>query len=225
MAAHSPILGVGPGNWAVMYPEHAPASDPSMSDIDGGMTTNPWPSSDWVAWVSERGFAATVLMALAFASIALGGVREVRNPERGLGAAALVAVVAGAIVTGLFDAVLLNAVPAFLVWTALGVLTSPPPPVPEGGPEARSTMGAIAFVLVLLIAALGAVRSGAQLAGMQLYADGRPSSAVQIDPGNYRAQLRLARRGKERCRHARAAHALYPSAHAAADASRGCRPE
>ena len=48
--------------------------------------------------------------------------------------------------------------------------------------------------------------------------------AAQIDPGNYRLQLRLARMGgRTRCEHARAAHALFPTARAAADAARGCR--
>src|SRR5438552_9021973 len=30
------------------------------------ISLNPWPSSDWIAFVSERGFAAVALLALAF---------------------------------------------------------------------------------------------------------------------------------------------------------------
>ena len=56
MAAAHPLLGVGTGNWSVRYPRYAPASDPSMTDV--GLTANPWPSSDWVAVLSERGPAA-----------------------------------------------------------------------------------------------------------------------------------------------------------------------
>ena len=48
--------------------------------------------------------------------------------------------------------------------------------------------------------------------------------AAQIDPGNYRLQMRLARMGgRARCEHARAAHALFPTALAAAAETRGCR--
>ena len=48
--------------------------------------------------------------------------------------------------------------------------------------------------------------------------------AAQIDPGSYRLQMRLARmRGKARCAHARAAHALFPTALAASAEARGCR--
>ena len=94
------------------------------------MTTNPWPSSDWIAWIAERGVAAFVLIALAFLAIAMAGIRQLfgaQTADEGLAAAALLATVAGACVTGLFDAVLLLALPAFLVWTALGALAAPPP--------------------------------------------------------------------------------------------------
>ena len=47
VAAH-PFLGVGPGNWGVVYPKFAAPNDPSI-DLDDGMTSNPWPSSDWIA--------------------------------------------------------------------------------------------------------------------------------------------------------------------------------
>src|SRR5881398_878863 len=89
MAAHHPIFGVGPGNWAVDYPNHAARNDPSMSDSEGGMTFNPWPSSDWVAFVAERGLAATVLLALALIGVVVGVLRRSRSLESGGFAAAL----------------------------------------------------------------------------------------------------------------------------------------
>ena len=47
--------------------------------------------------------------------------------------------------------------------------------------------------------------------------------AAQIDPGSYRLQMRLARMGgRARCEHARAAHALFPTAFAPAEAGHGC---
>ena len=222
MAIRHPLLGVGPGNWSVEYPEHAARNDPSMSDSDGGMTTNPWPSSDWVAIVAERGLLAAALLALAFLSIAIAGFRQLtraRDAEEGLLAATLLGTLVGAVVTGLFDAVLLLAVPALIIWAALGALFVP---------VASTRRMRVVLLVAIAITAIGAARSAAQLTAMQIYATRSDRAsltrAARIDPGNYRLRLRLARMGRrqQRCEHARAAHALFPSAHAARDVSRGC---
>ena len=219
MALHHPLFGAGPGNWAVDYPEHAARHDPSLSDGDQGMTTNPWPSSDWVDWLAERGPFAFALIALAFLAIAAAGVRQLfaaQTAEDGLAAAALLATAAGACVTGLFDAVLLLALPAFLVWSAMGALLAAPP--------TRRPLPAVVIVALLLISAAGAARSAMQIAAMHFYDAGAIAHAAKIDPGNYRAQLRLARSGgRTRCEHARIARELYPNAVAAKQAARGCR--
>ena len=222
MAARYPILGVGPGNWAVVYPAHAARHDPSLSDSEGGTTSNPWPSSDWVAHVSERGIVTAVLLAAVFLGIALAGVRQLFaavDAEERLAATALLGTLAGAVVTGLFDAVLLLALPTFLVWAALGALWSPPP-------TARPMRKVIVFAVIVLAAA-GAVRSAMQLTAMQIYTTrgdrASLAQAARIDPGNYRVRLRLARMGgRSRCEHARAARDLYPNAEAARAAARRC---
>jgi hypothetical protein len=223
MAVRHPLFGVGPGNWAVEYPAHAARRDPSLNESEPGMTFNPWPSSDWVALVAERGFPAVVLLALVFVLIAAGGVRQLVSAvdtDEALARAALLGTVVGVIVAGLFDAVLLAAVPSFLVWAAVGALWSP-------SPRGQRVVG-VALIAVIVIASIGACRSAMQIAAMQIYATrGDRASlerAVRIDAGSYRLHLRLARVGgrKERCQHARAAHALFPSAVAAAEASRGC---
>jgi O-antigen ligase len=105
IAVRHPLFGIGPGNWPVVYPKQVPRNDPSL---DGRRTFNPWPSSDWVAYVTERGFPAAVLLLLGLAGIA----RRSDPPALGVLAAATVA--------GLFDAVLLLALPTLLVWTAVG---------------------------------------------------------------------------------------------------------
>lgn len=219
LTLHHPLLGTGPGNWAVRYPEHAAPHDPSLSDGDPGMTTNPWPSSDWVAWLAERGPLAFALLALAFLGIAAAGLRQLfaaQTPDEALAAAALLATVAGAVVAGLFDAVLLLALPSFLVWTAMGALVVIPP--------TRRPLPSIAIAAIVLVSTAGAARSAMQIASMQYYDGGSPAKAASIDPGNYRAQLRLARAGgRSRCEHARAAHALFPNAVAAKQVMRGCR--
>jgi O-antigen ligase len=224
MALRHPLFGVGPGNWPVVYPSRVASGDPSLDQSNDGMTANPWPSSDWIAFISERGWAAFVLLALVFVALARNGFRRLRNaidaPDA-LAAASLLAIVAGVVVAGTFDAVLLLAVPAFLVWTALGALDI------SADRFARPAAKA-ALVATVILCGCGVFRSGAELIAMDIFSTrgdrASLSRAAQIDPGNYRLQLRLARMGgRARCDHARAAHALFPSARAAADASRGCR--
>jgi O-antigen ligase len=69
IATHDPVLGAGPGNWAVEYPKYAARRDPSMNNNEAGMTSNPWPSSDWVAFIAERGLPAATLLLLVFIGI------------------------------------------------------------------------------------------------------------------------------------------------------------
>jgi hypothetical protein len=222
MTVRYPLLGVGPGNWSAVYPAHATRNDPSLDESQPGMTFNPWPSSDWVAWMSERGFAALILLALAFAGIFLGGLRQLRQAvdvDEGLRAMALLGLVAGAVTTGMFDAVLLLPLPAFLVWTAIGALWVPP---------RLGATRAVVSALVIAIAAIGVFRSASQLVAMQITAtDGDRATlerAATIDPGNYRLRLRLARIGKrdERCTHARAAQRMFPNAAAARAVNARC---
>lgn len=219
MATAHPLLGVGPGNWPVEYPEHAARRDPSLDPSEPGMTFNPWPSSDWIAVVAERGFLAAVVIALFFIAMFLAAVRRLFVAEEAVEAMAILGTLAGAAVTGAFDAVLLLPAPALLVWTALGALRAPQL---EVRPRAFASLCAVAFVL---IAAAGAFRSASQLLAMDLFS--RRASlerASRIDPGNYRIHLRLAQSGtrKQRCEHALAAHALFPKADAALDLARGC---
>jgi O-antigen ligase len=207
MAAKNPLFGVGPGNWAVEYPAHAPRRDPSLDPSVGGMTFNPWPSSDWIAFISERGLIATVLLAFAFAIIAFSAFRKT-DPLEGT---ALLATVVAALVAGTFDAVLLLGLPSLLIWTTLGALYEP---------RAESGRGWLPL-LILPLAMLGVFRSGSQLLAMEIFAANSDRAsldrAASLDPGNYRLRLRLARSGKKaaRCEHAKAAKALYPQADAA----------
>jgi O-antigen ligase len=223
MTLRHPFFGAGPGNWPVDYPVRAARSDPSRDQNDRGMTANPWPSSDWFACISERGIAAFVLLALAFFKLTTSGVRQLRraiDAQEALAAVALLGVIAGAAVAGTFDAVLLLAVPAFLVWSALGALWVPE----EASPR---TSWRFVIVAALLLSIAGVVRSMSQIMAMDIFAahSDRASltRASQIDPGSYRVQMRLARMGgRARCEHARAAHALFPTAFAPAEAGRGC---
>ncbi|HEX9982454.1 MAG TPA: O-antigen ligase family protein [Thermoanaerobaculia bacterium] len=224
MAAAHALLGVGPGNWPVWYPEYAARRDPSLDPSEEGMTYNPWPSSDWIAFISERGFPAFLILAVVFVALALTTLQRLRraaDPDDAIVAAAMLATLAAAAVAGAFDAVLLLALPTFIVWTVLGALWLPMPPL--------ALRGRTLFVLLVVVfSGLGAVRSASQLVAMDLQArHGDRESlerASRIDPGSYRLHLRLARIGKrqQRCEHALAARSLFPAASAARSVASGC---
>jgi len=224
VALHHPLLGAGPGNWPVDYPLRAARNDPSRDPNDRGMTANPWPSSDLFACISERGIAAFVLLALALFRLTWSGLRQLRraiDAQEALAAVAFIGVIAGAVVAGTFDAVLLLAVPAFVVWSALGALWAPEETSPR-------TSWRFVVIAVLLLSIAGVVRSTSQIAAMDIFATHSDRASItraaQIDPGSYRIQMRLARMGgRARCEHARAARALFPTALAAAEAGRGCK--
>ena len=224
MAAPDPVLGVGPGNWPVVYPKYAARNDPSMSQ-ESGVTSNPWPSSDWVAYLSERGVVGVVLLLLVMVGLAWRALRDLRgaaassgrDAERTLTAIALIGTLVATAVVGAFDAVLLIAVPTFFVWTLAGALVPPP----TGGKTIETGVRALMPVVALLgLVAVG--RAALQIAAMGVYSGSTRTAAVDraatLDPGSYRiltraAALHLARGD---CAHARppahAAHALYPTA-------------
>ena len=217
-----PLLGVGPGNWAVEYPHVALPDDPSL-DHETLMTANPWPSSDWMAFLAERGAPALALLGLALLGLAVTGWRALHDADNVIAAATaltLLATLAAALVVGAFDAVLLLAAPSLLVWALLGALA----PLAKS----RVTLGLSALswgTLVAVVATVGLLalaRSTGQIAAMALVTDAAPITtlerAARLDPGSYRIQMRVAdgwvRRG--RCERARPfatrAKGLFPYA-------------
>ncbi|HEX8361770.1 MAG TPA: O-antigen ligase family protein [Longimicrobium sp.] len=233
MTAENPVLGVGPGNWPVAYPGYAKRRDPSMDPREGGMTSNPWPSSDWVALIAERGIPAFILLALAMAGLAGTAwkrMRTARDADEGLVALALASTLVATLVVGAFDAVLLLPLPSLLIWASLGALAAGE----EGRWSPEIGGGGRALGMMALLAVLGAftARSAAQIGAMHLVSTQSSNRALEqasrLDPGSYRIHLRLARayRGRasrdRRCEHAEAAHALFPRAEAAAALARRC---
>ncbi len=221
MSLRHPLLGVGPGNWAVVYPKFADRDDPSLAD--NGMTSNPWPSSDWMTFISERGVASFVLLGLAMVALLADGLRAVRDgrtPEERLTACVLLGTLAILVVVGTFDAVLLLPVPALAAWALLGALS---PPTRERKAVALSLPArALALVAVAAVGGLAITRSAAQLSAMSIFSTTsrmtRLEHASTLDPGSYRIHVRLAegyaRRGncKRVIAHATAARELFPSA-------------
>jgi O-antigen ligase len=219
-AAH-PLLGVGPGNWAVAYPRYASPGDPSLDSQ--GMTANPWPSSDWMAIVSERGVPASIALVVVLLGIAVNGIRQLRDArtaEQLFSALALCGTIVATLIVGAFDAVLLLALPTMFVWTLLGALIEPRPRERRVGTTRGTSQWAPVVIFALGILAVG--RTALQWAAMAVYSDSSRTTAIEraarLDPGNYRIHIRLAEAYFARgdCSGARAqaqiARRLYPNA-------------
>jgi O-antigen ligase len=230
LAAAHPLLGVGAGNWAVEYPGVAPHSDPSLSQ-ETGMTANPWPSSDWMAMLSERGlpaFAAWMTLLLGHAMSGLLGWGRLDAPLdarlRAIAGAAVVVIIA---VEGAFDAVLLLATPTLVFWASMGALL-PPPEEPSAVPMGRGRR-ALLGVVVLATGLAAAEYSALKIASMEAYSAGQLGRAVSLDPGSFRARLRyaqlmLGRSSRKRgCAEAKAALALFPRSPDAKRVAAGCK--
>jgi O-antigen ligase len=231
MSLRHPVFGVGPGNWAVVYPKFASPGDPSLTS--DGMTANPWPSSDWMTFLSERGLAAFVLLALAMVALLVDAVRALRtegDPEHVLAAWALLGTVTVLLVVSTFDAVLLLPAPALIAWGLLGALS--PPSRARTTVELPTPRRVAAMLLVAILGGLAIARGSTQLVAMGVFESStrvsRVERAAALDPGSYRIHLRLAetyaRRGS--CAnvrlHAGAARELFPNAAAPKRLLAGC---
>ncbi|MGD8276377.1 MAG: O-antigen ligase family protein [Gemmatimonadota bacterium] len=222
-----PILGVGPGNWFVRYPRVTTRNDPAF-DADDPIPTNPWPSSDWVALLVERGAIAVLLALAAGAAATLVSLRRIRSTDTsaGLAAATVPAILVASLVTGAFDAVLMLAPPAFFVAAAVGLLLPATRPVARPRLEGRRRLFG-GFVLTAVMLAVLLV-DAAQLTAIRITRDSTRRATVEralrFDPGNYRLHLLLAERGPcaQRVPHARAAARLLPWHPAPREALRAC---
>lgn len=231
MAESNPVFGVGPGNWPVQYVRFAPGSDRSIAD--DGMTANPWPSSDWVAFVSERGFMPTIALLGVFSILFFSALRrwsELQDPDAVLAQCVLAGTVVTTMVVSAFDAVLLLAAPSFLAWSILGA-TSGIRKSSEEATISRKSIG-VAAVALVLGSLVSTARSVTQTVAMTAVGRGGYTAGwvtgAMWDPGSYRINLRVAelysRRGH--CGvargYARRAASLFPNAPAARRIVRAC---
>ena len=231
MAALNPVFGVGPGNWPVEYVRFAPPGDRSLTD--DGMTANPWPSSDWVAFVSERGFVPAIALLAVFVILFFSALRrwgELENPDAVLAQCVLAGTVVATMVVSAFDVVLVLAAPSFLVWSILGATSG----IRRNAREVTVSSGAlgVAAAALLLFALVSTARSAAQLMAMMSVGRGGYTAGwvtgAMWDPGSYRINLRVAelysRRGhcSDARGYARRAVSLFPHAPAARRVARSC---
>ena len=230
MALDDPLFGVGPGNWPVRYVEYADSDDASIAD--DGMTANPWPSSDWVAFISERGIVAGLAILGVFASLFIGAWRRwtTLGADGVLAKLALMGTIAATLVVGAFDAALLLAAPAVLAWSILGAASG----VGRVGRERTFTPGArmAALIATTIVLIAGVARSATQAAAIIAVGPGGTRAgwiaAAPLDPGSYRINMRLADfyAGRGNCkaayRFADQARDLFPSASAPRRVLRNC---
>src|SRR5437764_1392501 len=118
------------------------------------MTSNPWPSSDWVAFLSERGFLAMLALVVAMVALAVDGFRALRarsTTEERLEGAVFLAILSTIVLVGTFDAVTVLAAPALIGWSLLGALA------PPSRQRASIDFGGRRFALALITALVFAV--------------------------------------------------------------------
>jgi O-antigen ligase len=231
MAVSNPIFGVGPGNWPVEYVEFAPSNDRSLAE--DGMTANPWPSSDWVAFISERGLVPAVALLAVFAVLFYRSLRKWGELESGdavLAQLVLAGTIVATMVVSAFDVVLLLGAQSLLVWCVIGATSG----IRRAGREATLSPRAWGFAAagLLLVALLSTARSATQTASMIRVGRGGMTAGwvagAALDPGSYRINLRVAdlyyRRGH--CGtargYARRAEGLFPHAPAPKRILNGC---
>lgn len=200
MTAANPAFGVGPGNWPVEYVRFAPPGDRSIAD--DGTTANPWPSSDWMAFISERGLVPALALLGAFVVLFFGALRrwsELKDPDAVLAQCVLAGTIVATMVVSAFDVVLLLAAPSFLVWSVLGATSGirGTTGLRRGrevkvSPRARS-LAAAGIILVVLAST---VRSATQVMAMWTVGRGGLTaswvSGAMWDPGSYRINIRVA---------------------------------
>jgi hypothetical protein len=226
LAARHPLLGVGPGNWPIRYGDVAPPNDPSWAYNDP-VPLNPWPSSDWMALVSERGVVALLAILLVGASCLWRGVRGAQaGGARAMAACTLGAVLVVAAAEGVFDAVLLLPAPLFLVGLTSGALLAATDGVELRDRVEPKTAGwSIAAAMLLGVIT---IRSGMQTTAYLVAGNGRSLSrlnwAARIDPTSYPIRIALAMRApcSSARDDARAALRLAPSWPAPRIAARRC---
>lgn len=223
LAVEHPVLGVGPGNWPLRYGDVAPPTDPSWVWGDD-IPINPWPSSDWMALVSERGpLGVLSVLLLGMALVWRAASRLHLAGEEALRAATLLGILAAVAVVGAFDAVMLLPVPLLGVALCVGALSvaDSPDPIPtDAWPWWRRALP----VLLCLMLLRSAQQSAAYVVAGSGRHVGRLVWAARLDPTSYPLRLELAARlpcARARA-HARAVRSLAPQWPASQAAARRC---
>jgi putative inorganic carbon (hco3(-)) transporter len=193
--ADHPVLGVGPGNWALAYPRYAQAGDPVYKP-EWLAPVPRFPNSDVLGVAAERGLVVLGMWLLAALFLIRSLVRRLARARRGAGEpdpwrdVAGLMLIAGLFGAGLTDAVLLRAEPLYLAAITLGVLSPR-----ASGRELGS--GALPWIkgAVIAVALAATAFSVSRLVAGHLRGAGALAvreRALRFDPGNHALALELA---------------------------------
>ncbi len=209
MAADHPGLGVGPGNWKVVY-QNSPHSNrksrryPSLFAKFGPFSPGAvWsvptrPNSDWIAIIAERGIPAGIFWLAALIAMAIPAVNCLlrsetpgEQPRSKLEMLAMLGVLIALEVAGSFDSVVQLPAPAYLSFLALGAL-SPHRGVIElplrRASRVASAIGCLLLSGVLSIYTIDEIY-GAQLIARSGADDRHLASVIAFDPRWYHTQV------------------------------------
>lgn len=119
---HHPLVGVGPGNWSVVYPAYAPTDDPSV--VPGAFYPGPQvPRNDVLPLVAEWGFLGTALGVAFLVVLVARMVRLLAGRREGarMNGVLVLALLLSAMMLELFDSILRIAPTVGLLAVLLGV--------------------------------------------------------------------------------------------------------
>lgn len=226
----APLLGAGPGNWSVEYTRYAPINDPSR--LEGLLSVDSQPHSDYVGLVTERGLLGVGLIAAALVVFLRRLTRPGLEPVAAATASATLLV---AFVMGAADPIVLTAAGLGALVVILGAL------VPQARAGRRDCVrlriaaleylgacGACLGTFVAIVFLFRSVLAASEYArphSKQLFAH-----AAQIAPWDYRAQMLLSAAyiSQHECAAAseplRRAHALEPYWPAPVELGEECDP-
>jgi putative inorganic carbon (HCO3(-)) transporter len=190
MAIDHPTLGVGPGNWKILYPAYSIGIQPPVVAPIWEVPSRP--NSDLIGFIAERGVPATVVLLAALVSLAVGHVRSLTRlghstdyDEKSYCALASLGILIALAVVGSLDAVLQLPAPTYLVFLSLGALA------PQGEIVASlrlsSARRVFLVVTILLLAAILMALTLDEIVAASLIARGRPddlaiASRISVDP-------------------------------------------
>jgi hypothetical protein len=213
-----PLLGIGPGNWAVGYPSVTPPHDPTFF-ADLWAPTGRLVNSDWVAVMAEQG-ALGIAVALAAGALTLAVLVKSPATWRAPAAGSLAALV----VLGSLDVVLQLAPAVMLLSTLLAVA------LPRNDARPLPRVAGAAFTAVLLLCC---VRQVLQLEALRRLSHpewgfASLETAARLDPANFGVHTTLTELylGHGDCTSARphleALTKQYPNHPRIAQAARAC---
>ncbi len=188
MAADNLVLGVGPGNWQIVYPGYLP----KRMALPPKLWYPRMPNSEWITLAAERGTPAAILFLAFLASLAAGcwksfiSLRSTTSgSQRALEPLCAIAIMTELAIIGALDPVLQLGAPCFVFFLAVGALATQQEPVISRSLSRGER--ALAIVVSALLAAVLGLYTLDRMYVLSLIARGRDNdmkvaSRIAVDP-------------------------------------------